>query len=268
MPPGTAYTIDIHPRIPARLARLTDLAGNLWYSFDRPTRILFARLHPALWDAVGHCPKAVLKRIDEDRLLAAADDPGFIQSFHRVLSAFDTYMSEPLPQSAAQPRDGLVAYFCAEFGIHESLPIYSGGLGILAGDHCKAASDRHLPFVGVGLLYRQGYFVQTVDRDGHQRAEYGDAEFGDLPIEVARTRDGAELIVDIPLGGRIAHAKVWQAAVGRVTLYLLDTDLASNSEHDRDIAHRLYGGDALTRLEQELVLGVGGVRALGALGVD
>src|SRR6185437_13749401 len=145
MPPGTAYTIDIHPRIPARLARLSDLAGNLWYSFDRPTRILFARLHPALWEAVGHCPKAVLRRIDEHRLLAAADDPSFIQGFHRVLAAFDTYMSEPIPQSEAHAQDGLVAYFCAEFGIHESLPIYSGGLGILAGDHCKAASDRRLP---------------------------------------------------------------------------------------------------------------------------
>ena len=268
MPPGTAYTIDIHPRIPARLARLADLAGNLWYSFDRPTRILFARLHPALWDAVGHCPKTVLKRIDERRLLAAADDPSFIQGFHRVLAAFDTYMSEPIPQSEAHAQDGLVAYFCAEFGIHESLPIYSGGLGILAGDHCKAASDRRLPFVGVGLLYRQGYFIQTVDRDGNQRAEYRDAEFDDLPIALARTRDGAELIVDIPLDGRTAHARVWQAAVGHVTLYLLDTDLPSNTGHDRDITHRLYGGDTHTRLEQEIVLGIGGARALSALGLD
>src|SRR5437763_16415528 len=123
MPPGTAYTIDIHPRIPSRLARLSDLAANLWYSFDRPTRVLFARLHPALWDDVGHCPKCLLKRIDEHRLLAAADDPNFIQGFNRVLSAFDTYMSEPPTpsESAAQGHDGLVAYFCAEFGIHESL---------------------------------------------------------------------------------------------------------------------------------------------------
>ncbi|HVO87137.1 MAG TPA: alpha-glucan family phosphorylase, partial [Casimicrobiaceae bacterium] len=267
MPPGTAYTIDIRPRIPARLARLTDLAANLWYSFDRPTRILFARLDPALWDAVGHSPKALLKRIDERRLIEAADDPSFIQSFHRVLSAFDTYMSQPQPAATGE-QDGMVAYFCAEFGIHESLPIYSGGLGILAGDHCKAASDRRLPFVGVGLLYRQGYFVQTVDRNGRQRAEYRDADFDDLPIEPARASDGQELVVDIPLNGRIAQAKVWQVAVGHVTVYLLDTDLATNGEHDRDIAHQLYGGDTITRLEQEVVLGVGGVRALAALGID
>ncbi len=266
--PGTAYTIDIHPRIPARLARLTDLAGNLWYSFDRPTRILFARLDPALWDAIGHCPKAMLKRIDEQRLITAAEDASFIQSLHRVLSAFDTYMSEPQDATSADADDGLIAYFCAEFGIHESLPIYSGGLGILAGDQCKAASDRRLPFVGVGLLYRQGYFVQTVDRSGQQHADYRDAEFDDLPIAPARTRDGtADLVVDIPLNGRIAQAKVWQAVVGRVTVYLLDTDLPSNSDHDRDIAHRLYGGDAVTRLEQEIVLGIGGVRALRMLGL-
>ena len=179
MQPGTVYTLDVHPRIPARLARLSELAGNLWYSFDRPTRALFARLDPALWNAVGHTPKAMLKRIDEARLTAAAADPVFLNNFNRVLSAFDTYMKEQYgkPGTGWTERDGLIAYFCAEFGIHESLPIYSGGLGILAGDHCKAASDRRLPFVAVGLLYRQGYFVQTVDLEGNQRADYVDSDF-------------------------------------------------------------------------------------------
>jgi starch phosphorylase len=270
MPPGTVYNIDVNPRIPARLARLTDLAGNLWYSFDRPTRALFARLHPALWEAIGHCPKAMLKRIDEHRLVSAAADPVFLNGFNRVLSAFDTYMTESVPQSSegSQAANGLVAYFCAEFGVHESLPIYSGGLGILAGDHCKAASDRRLPFVAVGLLYRQGYFVQTVDREGRQRAEYCDSEFDDLPITPATTADGNELVVEVPMAGRIVHAKVWRATIGHVTLVLLDTDLALNGDHDRDIAHRLYGGDGVLRLEQEMVLGVGGVRALRALAFD
>jgi glycogen phosphorylase len=268
--PGTAYTINVRPRIPPRLARLADLAGNLWYSFDRPTRVLFARLHPALWEAVGHSPKAMLNCVDEHRLTAAAADSGFVNAFDRSLGAFDAYMTEPVARPAANADDELatVAYFCAEFGIHESLPIYSGGLGILAGDHCKAASDRGLPLVAVGLLYRQGYFVQTVDREGHQHAEYRDTDFDDLPITPARTREDAELEIIIPLAGRRVHAKVWRASVGRVTLLLLDTDLASNTDHDRDIAHRLYGGDGVTRLEQEIVLGVGGARALAALGIE
>jgi len=268
MPPGTTYTLDVHPRIPVRLARLEELAGNLWYSFDRPTRALFARLHPALWDAVGHNPKAMLKRIDEARLTAAAADPVFLNNFNRVLSAFDTYMKEPVgkPGIGWSERDGLIAYFCAEFGIHESLPIYSGGLGILAGDHCKAASDRRLPFVAVGLLYRQGYFVQTVDLEGNQRADYVDSDFDDLPITPCLGPDGTPLTVDVPVNAHRLKARVWQAQVGHVRLYLLDTDVEGNGERERGITHRLYGGDAATRLEQEIVLGVGGVRALAALG--
>ena len=161
MPPGTRYSLEVNPKLPQRLARLEDLAGNLWYSWDRATRAIFARLNPALWDAVGHNPKAMLKRIDEQRLVDAASDPAFLDSLTRVLAAFDAYLAEPpFRNHAGQVRgDELIAYFCAEFGVHESLPLYSGGLGILAGDHCKAASDFQLPFVAVGLLYRQGYFV-------------------------------------------------------------------------------------------------------------
>jgi starch phosphorylase len=264
MQPGTRYILEVNPRIPQRLARLQELAGNLWYSWDRPTRALFARLHPALWDAVGHSPKAMLKRIDEQRLLDAAADPAFLDSMSRVLSAFDAYHAEPpfKQNSGGFRREDLVAYFCAEFGLHESLPIYSGGLGILAGDHCKAASDFQLPFIGVGLLYRQGYFVQTVDADGRQRAQYSDSDFEDMPIAPV-----GDLRIEIAFPGRTLRVKVWQAKVGHVTLYLLDTDLAENSEHDRSITHRLYGGDRTTRLEQEIVLGVGGVRALEAMGL-
>src|SRR5207244_130273 len=203
-----------------------------------------ARLNPTLWDAVGHSPKAMLKRIDEQRLIEAAADPAFLDSLTRVLSAFDAYHAEaPFRESAGGFRpDDVVAYFCAEFGVHESLPTYSGGLGILAGDHCKAASDFQLPFVAVGLLYRQGYFVQTVDGDGRQRAEYHDADFEDLPIEPVRTND-AEVRIEIPFPGRKVTVKIWQARIGHVLLYLLDTDLPENNERDRHITHRLYGGD-------------------------
>src|ERR1700741_2031024 len=171
MQTGTRYFLEVNPRIPQRLARL----------------------HPALWDAVGHSPKALLKRIDEQRLLDAAADPAFLDSLTRVLAGFDAYHAEPpFKQNSGGFRpDDLVAYFCAEFGVHESLPTYSGGLGILAGDHCKAASDFQLPFVAVRVLYRQGYFVQTIDGEGRQRAEYHDSDFDDLPIAPVR-REGAE----------------------------------------------------------------------------
>lgn len=267
---GTSFSLEVNPKIPRRLARLEQLAGNLWYSWDHATRALFARLHPALWEAVGHSPKAMLKRIDEQRLIEAAADPVFLNSFNRILSAFDSYHSEPPSPRTFSPfgQNNLVAYFCAEFGFHESFPIYSGGLGILAGDHCKAASDSQVPFVGVGLLYRQGYFVQTIDSEGNQRAEYFDSDFEDLPINPVLRGDGSELRIELRLPDRSILVKVWQARIGHVSLYLLDTDLPENSEHDRDIAHRLYGGDGTTRIEQEIVLGFGGVRALAAMNIQ
>ncbi len=271
MRPGTTYNLEVNAKIPQRLIRLEELANNLWYSWDiMPTRALFSRLDPALWNMVGHSPKALLKRIDERRLTDAAEDKVFLNSYNRVLSAYDSYHEAPTPRDAAElplAQSDLVAYFCFEFGFHESLPIYSGGLGILAGDHCKAASDLRLPFVGVGLLYRQGYFFQTIDSHGNQRAEYVDSDFDDLPILPVPREDGSELKIAVELAGRQVTAKVWQVRAGCVTLYLLDTDLEENNPQDRNIAHQLYGGDRSTRIEQEIVLGVGGVRALAALGL-
>ncbi len=265
----TEYLLEVNPNIPRRLVRLEELANNLWYSWDRATRALFARLHPQLWDAVGHSPKAMLKRVDEQRLVEAADDPAYLSAFNRVLSAYDTYHSEPLRRNGSEwlRQNDLVAYFCAEFGFHESFPIYSGGLGILAGDHCKAASDMRLPFVGVGLLYRQGYFSQTIDGEGNQHPHYTDSDFDDLPVVQVMHENGEPLRVQVELPGRTIAVQVWLARIGHVRLYLLDTDLEGNSEHDRDIAHHLYGGDRTTRIEQEIVLGVGGARALAALGL-
>jgi starch phosphorylase len=266
---GTPFVLEVRPKIPARLNRLEELAGNLAYSWDRGTREVFARLNPPLWEALGHSPKALLRRIDERRLREAAEDPVFLNSYERALSTLDAYLADRRRRNGAETlkEDDLVAYFCAEFGFHESLPIYSGGLGILAGDHCKAASDARLPFVGVGLLYRQGYFHQEVDGAGNQHAEYHDSDFAELPIEPARKSDGGEAHVQVELPGCVAEVKVWQVRIGHVTLYLLDTDLECNRERERDIAHRLYGGDRNTRIEQEMVLGIGGVRALEALGI-
>jgi starch phosphorylase len=269
--PGTRYQLEVNPEIPARLGRLEELANNLWYSWDRPTRGLFARLNPGLWRAVKHSPKAFLKRIDQRRLKEAADDPIFLGTMNRVLSAYDSYHAAPntidLPGRPPLEQNDLIAYFCAEFGFHESLPIYSGGLGILAGDHCKGASDLRLPFIAVGLLYRQGYFHQTIDREGQQHAHYADNDFDDMPVDPVLAADGSDIRVGVEFPGRTVWAKVWQAKVGNTRLYLLDTNLPENSEPDRDIVHQLYGGDRRTRIEQEILLGVGGVRALRALNI-
>ena len=267
---GTHYTLEVNARIPPGLARLEELANDLRYSWDRATRALFSRLHPGLWDAIGHSPKAMLKRVDEHRLLAAAEDPVFMNNYQRVLAAYDAYRAETGRSNGIEQlrSDDLIAYFCAEFGFHESLPIYSGGLGILAGDHCKTASDMRLPFIGVGLLYRQGYFFQTVDARGHQHATYQDSNFDSLPIVPVTAPDGGALQIGIDFPGRTVHVKVWQVRVGHVRIFLLDADVPENSEHDRAITFRLYGGGATTRIEQEIVLGIGGVRALRALGLE
>jgi len=271
MQPGTTFNLDVRPIVPQRLMRLEELANNLWYSWDiMPTRALFSRLDPTLWNVVGHSPKALLKRIDQRRLNEAAEDKLFIDNYNRVLSAYDSYHGEQTRRDAAEaPLESseLVAYFCFEFGFHESLPIYSGGLGILAGDHCKTASDMRLPFVGVGLLYRQGYFSQTIDSHGNQRATYLDSDFEDLPIAQVYREDGTEMKIAVDFPGRQVMAKVWRVRAGNVRLYLLDTDIDENTAHDRNIAHQLYGGDRTTRIEQEIVLGIGGVRALAALGM-
>src|SRR5450759_612519 len=267
MKSSTPFVLDVNPRIPPSLSRLEELANNLWYSWNRPARALFAQLNPKLWNSVGHSPKVMLRRVDEERLLTAADDAVFLNNYRQVLAAYDTYHADVEGRNGPDGLRGtdLIAYFCAEFGFHESLPIYSGGLGILAGDYCKAASDLRLPFVGVGLLYRQGYFSQAVDGEGGQQATYSDSDFDDLPIRPVHKDDGSELHVSVEMPGRSVDLKVWQARVGRVGLYLLDSDVASNDEHDRDITHRLYGGDRTTRVEQEIILGIGGTRVIAAL---
>jgi starch phosphorylase len=270
MKQGTTFTLEVNPKIPRKLIRLEELANNLWYSWDKPTRTLFARLHPGLWDAVGHNPKVFLRRVDEQRLLDAVEDQVFLATYNRVLSAYDTYHHELVRRNGENQLNDhdLVAYFCAEFGFHESFPIYSGGLGILAGDHCKAASDMRVPFVAVGLLYRQGYFSQAIECDGgKQVAAYADSDFNELPVTPALRDDGGEIHLTVELPGRQVVVKVWQAIVGHVRLYLLDTDLEENAADDRDITHRLYGGDRTLRMKQEIILGIGGVQALQALGI-
>jgi len=264
---GTSFRLDVRPQLPRRIARLEELAGDLWYSWHRATRVLFARLDAALWTEINHSPKALLSNIEQQRLDAAAAEAEFLALYDAALAEYDAYHASSAPDERFA-QGGPVAYFCAEFGLHESLPIYSGGLGILAGDHCKTASDLRLPFVGVGLLYRQGYFDQSIDGDGLQHALYSDNEVELLPVQPERNADGIELRVRVALPGGPLHIKVWRARVGHVALYLLDTDVPENGDAERRITYHLYKGDRSVRLEQEIVLGVGGARALEALGIE
>ncbi len=247
--------------------RLQDLAYNLRWDWHRPTRRLFCELDPELWERTSHNPVALLRRLDPaapppvDRLEERVDD--LWRDLHDYLGARDTWYGPP-----EEPMDRpLVAYFSAEYGLTECLRIYSGGLGILAGDHLKAASDLGLPLVAVGLLYREGYFTQHVDAGGRQHETFPAADFDDLPLHPVHRRDGSRMRITVPFPGRPLTAAVWRADVGRVALYLLDTDLPENAPADRGITSRLYGGDQELRIAQEIMLGIGGYRALSAMRV-
>src|SRR5471032_1822179 len=205
--------IEIYPVIPAPLARLPELASNLFFSWHRPTRALFEDLEPELWQQVGGNLLLMLRCINQENLDRAAADRIYLERYRQVVESFDAYLSAP--QRADEP---LVAYFCAEYGFHESFPIYSGGLVILAGDHCKAASDERLNFIAVGLLYTEGYFIQSVDTDGVQHANYVDTDPRDLPVEAVRDQGGQWLRVRVPIAGRSVCARIWKARVGRVTV--------------------------------------------------
>jgi len=246
------------------------MANDLMYSWDRSIRSLFHRLDRELWDACGHNPKLFLRRVSQARLDEAAEDRSYLEDYRKVLSGYDSYREHrgrPEFTELFDSEQDLIAYFCLEFGLHESFPIYSGGLGILAGDHCKAASDVGLPFVAIGLLYQMGYFTQTIDGHGHQQVSHTRSHPHDLPVVPTLTESGEHLTLEIEFPGRILKVRVWTARAGHITLYLLDTNLPENSPEDRAITHQLYGGDREMRLQQELVLGVGGVRALRALGL-
>lgn len=267
----TKFRVEVRPKIPEQLTGIEEMANDLLYSWDRGVRGLYYRLDPQLWESCGHNPKVFLRRVSQKTLEQAAEDHVYMEEFTRVLSVYRTYHEKPLHEDFnghLDPENDLIAYFCAEFGLHESFPIYSGGLGILAGDHCKAASDMRLPFIGVGLLYRKGYFHQMIDGTGQQMAQYHPTDFNDLLIKCATDNDGNEVIVSVNLLGRDVKLRVWVAKAGHIQLYLLDSDLEENHKDDRSITFQLYGGDRTTRITQEIVLGIGGVRALRALGLE
>ncbi|MBM3462135.1 MAG: glycosyltransferase family 1 protein [Armatimonadetes bacterium] len=264
-------TIAVHPALPERLARLRELAHNLWWSWCPDAVDLFAEVGSALWDEVNHNPVQMLSMVSQERLDALGRDAAFMKRYESVLKALDEYMSakdtwfeRAHPDLVGQS----FAYFSAEFGLHECLPIYSGGLGILSGDHCKSASDLGIPLVGVGLLYNQGYFKQRINGEGWQEAEYSRLNFSLLPISEAKDSEGRNVEISVDLPDHVTHAKVWKVQVGRVPVYLLDTDIEQNSSEDRRLSSVLYGGDREMRICQEIILGMGGVAALRALGLS
>jgi starch phosphorylase len=260
-------------KLPERISRLEELANNLWWSWHPQARELFRILDYPLWRLGGHNPVKQLREIDANKLAAAASDPAFLNLYDSVMSAFDADTSDKDSWfSSRYPSvlDGPVAYFSMEFAIHNSLPIYAGGLGVLAGDMCKEACDLGLPLVGLGFMYPQGYFHQHISAEGWQEETYQQLDFDEAPITpinpVSRSK-WCGPFAQVNLGDRPFHIGVWQVRVGRVSLYLLCCDIEENAPHDRHLCARLYTADQEQRIQQEIVLGIGGVRALRALGI-
>jgi len=255
------------PVFPDRVRRLPELANDLWWTWNAAARDVFRHLDYALWRQTAHNPVRMLHLITSEQLAAFVSNPEYVATYDAAIDALDR--ARGAHDTWWQHRygeQGPIAYFSAEFALHQSLPIYAGGLGVLAGDHCKEASDLGVPLVGIGFMYPQGYFHQHVTSEGWQQESYERLNWHDAPIEPAVTPDGTACIVPVPLGNRSVLVSVWRVRLGRVKLYLLDTDLEENAPWDRELSARLYGGDRETRIQQEIILGVGGVRALKALG--
>ena len=267
-----ARTFRVTPCLPSALAPLRELAQDLHWCWDHDAINLFRRLDADLWESAGHNPVRLLGIVQQSRLDELEADPSFRAHLQRVVAAREAYHASTdgswFARTHGVTSSPLVAYFSAEFGLTDCMSIFAGGLGLLAGDHLKSASDLGVPLVGVGLLYQEGYFRQYLNDSGWQQEAYEDNDFYNLPLELILSSDGRPLFVEVPLPGRSARVQIWRARVGRVDLYLLDTNVRGNTTEDGDITDQLYGGDAEMRIRQEIVLGIGGYRALEALGIQ
>lgn len=266
----TYHTYNVIPTLPPQLEPLREMVFNLWWTWEPSARRLFRHLDPEMWDRTNHNPVRMLQLSRQARLVEVAADDDFLRELKEVYDAYRAYLARPDTYGKTGKGNALkksIAYFSAEFGFHESFPNYSGGLGILSGDHCKSASDLDLNFVAIGLLYRHGYFKQQIDKDGVQEAVRLNQNFHHLPIREVR-RNNARLLISVRILDREVLAKIWELHIGRVNLYLLDTDVAENTPEDRLITAELYGGDLDMRMRQEMLLGIGGVKALNALGIS
>ncbi|HID22027.1 MAG TPA: alpha-glucan family phosphorylase, partial [Planctomycetaceae bacterium] len=249
--------------------KLSELASNLWWSWQPEVTSIFREIDPALWRQTGHNPVALLEHYPPERLEQTARELVLHSRVNWAYRRWREYMESDDTWGATHAGilgHRVAAYFSAEFGLHESMPIYSGGLGILAGDHLKSASDLGVPLVGVGLFYSEGYFSQRVTKDGWQQESPATIDVQKLPMQPARGKAGEPVVISVETRGDTIFARVWRVNVGRIPLFLLDTNVPENDEQDRKLTARLYGGDARTRVRQEIILGIGGVRALHALG--
>ena len=265
-------TYTVAPSVPPELACLTELAYNLLWVWDHELMELFMRMDPDLWEVTNHNPVLMLGLIRQDRLNSLARDDAFLAQAERASRKYREYLDTSTSWYHKTHPEGTkvrFAYFSFEFGLTECLQIYSGGLGMLSGDHLKSASDLGLPLVGVGLLYQQGYFRQYLNADGYQQERYPENDFFSLPLHLEHDKSGKPLTISVDFPGRPLHAQIWRVQVGRVPLYLLDTNIPQNSaKEDQDITDQLYGGDREMRIKQEILLGIGGYRALKALGIE
>ncbi|HAZ32059.1 MAG TPA: alpha-glucan phosphorylase, partial [Dehalococcoidia bacterium] len=258
-------------KLPERISRLGELANNLWWSWNEEARRLFRALDYPLWKMSAHNPVKQLHEVSQDKLQAAANDPAFLSLYDSVMAAFhaDTLsLNTRFPTEYSKLLQGPVAFFSMEFAIHNSLPIYAGGLGVLAGDICKEASDIGLPLVAVGFMYPQGYFHQHISADGWQEEVYRQLDFEGAPIDRVPSPAGGNIVAEIRLGDTTLALGVWQMQVGNTKIYLLDTNLEENPVQYRELSARLYVADREHRLRQEIVLGIGGVRVLRALNIN
>src|SRR5882724_9384865 len=266
----TFQTYNVTPILPAALEPLREMSFNLWWTWEPAARRLFRHLDPDLWDRTNHNPVRMLQLSRQSRLEELSQDKNFVRELKQVFEEFEKYLGRHDTYGKTGAGSAIknpIAYFSAEFGFHESIPNYSGGLGILAGDHCKSASDLDLKFVAIGLLYRHGYFRQQIDKEGRQEAINLNQNFYHLPIREVRRGD-AKFRTSVSILDREVFAKLWELRVGRINVYLLDTDIPENSAEDRLITAELYGGDLEMRMRQEIMLGIGGVKALAALGIQ
>ncbi|MCT7974200.1 alpha-glucan family phosphorylase [Laspinema olomoucense] len=264
-------TFNVSPSLPPQLEPLRTLAYNLHWDWNVETKDLFRRLDRDLWESSRHNPVLMLGTISQERLEEMAEDEGFLAQIDRAARQLDDYLKERTwyrKHREKEKHQECFVYFSAEFGLTECLPIYSGGLGLLAGDHLKSASDRGLPLVGVGLLYQEGYFSQYLNADGWQQERYPINDFYNMPLYLERDAQGNELRIEVDYPGRKVYARVWRVQVGTVPLYMLDTNIEPNNPYDHDITDKLYGGDLDMRIHQEMMLGIGGVRMLKALGYE
>ncbi len=257
--------ITVNPQLPKRIEKLSEISNNLWWSWNTEFLRLFQRIDGDLWENSNKNPIKFLKHVSQERLENVAKDVNFLKEYDKIVEDFDGYMNSKntwFTKKYPEEKDDLIAYFSAEYGLDQTIPIYSGGLGILSGDHLKSASDLGIPLIAVGLLYKNGYFNQKIDGDGNQQTEYNDIDLYDLPINPVKNDIGDDLIIYVKFPKRRLYLKVWSIKVGRVTLYLLDSDIEKNNPEDRDVTLRLYGGDQEMRIRQEIVLGQAGVELL------